>query len=114
MKLISITTWQNIFYNLLTQGNTWVKLLPDGNSKRGDTVTTINLDKVRDYMKKKEYSEPEMATNMGITYSYFFRVMRGDRQPGGKFISGLIAAGMAPEEIFLPQVLPKGKTGTHN
>lgn len=79
-----------------------------------NTVATVNLDKVRLFMKNKNYSEPTMADKMGITYSYFFRVMRGDRQPGGKFISGLLSAGLTPEEIFLPQVLPKGKTGTDN
>jgi len=72
----------------------------------------INLGKVKQFMDEKRMNEPEMAGYMGITYSYLFRVLRGKRQPGRKFIEGLFAAGMQAEDIFLPRVLPKGSTGT--
>lgn len=72
----------------------------------------INLDNVRAFMKQRDYSEPELAKAMGIAYSYLFRVLRGKRQPGAKFIRGLLSAGMSPTDIFSPSPLPKGSTGT--
>jgi len=75
-------------------------------------MATINLEQVRLFMQEKGYSEVELAKAMGVTYSYVFRVMRGKRQPGGKFIEGLISAGMLPENIFMPLSLPHGNTAT--
>lgn len=72
----------------------------------------VNIKKVESFMAKKRMNEPEFANAMGITYSYLFRVLRGKRQPGRKFIEGLFNAGMRAEDIFLPQPLPKGNTGT--
>lgn len=75
-------------------------------------MARVNLEKVRELMNQSGYSEPELAEIMEVSYSYLFRVLRGDRQPGGKFIDGLIKAGMSPEDIFLPQPLPKGNITT--
>lgn len=72
----------------------------------------VNTKKVEEFMAKKCMTEPEFADAMGITYSYLFRVLRGKRQPGRKFIEGLFNAGMKAEDIFLPPLLPKGNTGT--
>ncbi len=69
----------------------------------------INLKNVKMFMKKEKYSETELSKVMGISYSYLFRVLRGDRKPGAKFIEGLIKAGMEPNDIFLPSSLPNGK-----
>ena len=72
----------------------------------------INIENVKQYMAEKQMSEPDFAEAMGITYSYLFRVLRGDRQPGRKFIEGLFRVGMKAEDIFLTTPLPKGNTGT--
>lgn len=60
----------------------------------------INLKKVQEFMEQREKSEYTLAADMGVSYSYVFRVMRGERNPGGKFIEGLLKAGMRPEDIF--------------
>lgn len=72
------------------------------------TVEIVNLENVRRFMKGRGYSEVELAREMGIAYSYLFRVLRGKRRPGPKFIQGLLQAGMDPREIFLPRALPNG------
>jgi transcriptional regulator with XRE-family HTH domain len=53
----------------------------------------INIENVKRFMAEKQMSEPNFASAMGITYSYLFRVLRGDRQPGRKFIEGLFRVG---------------------
>lgn len=68
----------------------------------------VNLKKVEAFMNRHNFSEPALARQMDISYSYLFRVLRGKRQAGGKFIDGLIKVGMNPEEIFLSSSLPKG------
>lgn len=72
----------------------------------------VDIKKVKAFMAEKNMSEPEFANTMGITYSYLFRVLRGDRQPGRKFIEGLLNAGMRADDIFLPLPLPKSNAGT--
>jgi len=73
-------------------------------------MASINLVNVKKYMEENNYSELEMARLMNISYSYLFRVFRGKRQPGRKFIEGLFKAGMKPEEIFLRSALPNGNS----
>lgn len=73
-------------------------------------MAQVNLDRVQTFMRERNISEPALAKSMEISYSYLFRVLRGKRQAGGKFINGLISIGMKPEEIFLPQALPKGNS----
>lgn len=70
----------------------------------------INLENIQKFMKENNYTEHSLAEAMGISHSYLFRVLRGARQPGRKFIEGLIQAGMSPEEIFLHKALPKGNS----
>ncbi len=71
-------------------------------------MAQVNLKKVEAFMAENKFSEPALARKMDISYSYLFRVLRGKRQAGGKFIDGLIKVGMNPQEIFLPKSLPKG------
>lgn len=71
-------------------------------------MAQVNLQKVEAFMAENNFSEPALARKMEISYSYLFRVLRGKRQAGGKFIDGLIKVGMNPDEIFLLKSLPKG------
>lgn len=73
-------------------------------------MATVNLDNVHRFMKDNDYTEHTLSEAMGISYSYLFRVMRGDRQAGRKFIEGLVQAGMSPGDIFLHKPLPKGNS----
>lgn len=75
-------------------------------------VARVNIERIYEFMKKNNFTEYSMSKAMGISYSYLFRVLRGKREAGGKFIDGLIKVGMLPKEIFLQQPLPKGNTGT--
>jgi hypothetical protein len=80
-------------------------------TKRGASMveheTDVNMKKVKEFMFGQGYSEYKLSGLMGVSYSYVYRVMKGTRPPGKAFISGLIKAGMQPNEIFLPASLPK-------
>ncbi|TYO95156.1 helix-turn-helix domain-containing protein [Desulfallas thermosapovorans] len=77
-------------------------------------MPVINLDNVVVFMKEHDYNEQTLSEAMGISYSYLFRVLRGDRQPGRKFIEGLIKIGMSPGDIFFRKALPFGNTNSTN
>jgi hypothetical protein len=63
-------------------------------------VAQVNLQKVEAFMARIIFPN-RPGRKMEISYSYLFRVLRGKRQAGGKFIDGLIKVGMNPDEIFL-------------
>lgn len=70
----------------------------------------INLDYLRKYMEKKGISEVKLAELIGVDYTTVYRVFKGDRNPGTKFIAGLIKSGLDIdfEKIFLNNPLPDG------
>lgn len=74
-------------------------------------MSGVNLSSIDKFMEASNLTEQQMALKMGISHSYLFRVLRGTRKAGGKFISGLIDAGMKPEQIFLPETFPNGNAG---
>lgn len=74
-------------------------------------VAGIDLEKVRVFIQERKCTEQDFATAMGISYSYLYRVLRGERQGGVKFIAGLIKAGMNPKEIFAASALTIGNGG---
>ncbi|WP_425060201.1 hypothetical protein SCACP_08700 [Sporomusa carbonis] len=67
----------------------------------------VNLDKVRVLMTKKKISEYGLSKLMNVSYSYVYRVMRGQRKAGQAFTDGLIRIGIEPNDIFLTQTLSK-------
>jgi transcriptional regulator with XRE-family HTH domain len=81
-------------------------------TKGVENMAAVNIDNVKAFMEKKNLTGQKMASSMNISYSYLFRVLNGDREAGGKFIQGLINAGMSPKDIFVVKVLPKVNTGT--
>lgn len=68
----------------------------------------IDLDAVKSYMTDKGFSEYSMAREMNVSYSYVYRVMRGQKPAGQSFVNGLLRIGMKPGKIFLQSPLPKG------
>lgn len=72
----------------------------------------INLDYLRKYMEKKGISEVKLAELIGVDYTTVYRIFKGDRNPGVKFIAGLMKSGLDIdfERIFLSKPLPDGKT----
>lgn len=74
----------------------------------------INLDYLRKYMEKNGISEVKLAELIGVDYTTVYRVFKGDRNPGAKFIAGLIKSGLDIdfEKIFLNNPLPFGNNVT--
>lgn len=68
----------------------------------------INLDYLRKYMEKEGISEVKLAELIGVDYTTVYRVFKGNRNPGTKFIAGLIKSGLDIEKIFLNNPLPDG------
>ena len=62
-------------------------------------------------MKKNHLNERELAIKMGVNYTTVYRVLKGDRNPGSKFVNGLLNAceDLKFNEIFLINSLPDGK-----
>lgn len=74
-------------------------------------MNEINLSAIKNFMTLHCLSEQEMAAKMGISHSYLFRVLQGTRNPGRKFIEGMLNAGMKVNDIFLTKPFPKGNRG---
>jgi predicted transcriptional regulator len=68
----------------------------------------VNLKNVQLFMHDRGLSEYGLSKIMNVSYSYVYRVMRGQRPPRQGFVNGLIRAGMDLNEIFLVNPLPKG------
>jgi len=70
----------------------------------------LNIEKVREYMQLKSWSEKDLSEKMQVDYTTVYRVLRGERNPGPKFINGILRAcvGLEFNEIFLTQSLPTG------
>lgn len=95
-----------IYYTILPEGNiaTW---------QRGGVKLDklIDLNKLQEYMKKNNISEVKLAKMIGVDYTTVYRVFRGLRKPGAKFITGLINSNI-DLEIFLNKALPSGNKTT--
>lgn len=50
----------------------------------------MNVDAVRPLLDSKDWSEPTFARKLGLDYSYVFRILRGNRGIGNKFLTQLI------------------------
>lgn len=63
-------------------------------------------------MEKKNISEVKLAKLIGVNYTTVYRVFKGDRNPGAKFITGLLKSGLDIDfdKIFLNTSLPGGKS----
>ena len=59
----------------------------------------VNIEAVKNYIAEHE-NKSELARVSGIDRPYLYRVLNGERNPGVKFIEGLIRSGMARDEIF--------------
>lgn len=68
----------------------------------------IDLNKLKKYMKENGITEYRLSKEIGISYAMVYRVFRGQRNPGGKFINGLIKSKI-DNKFFLTLSLPSGK-----
>ncbi|WP_308161949.1 helix-turn-helix transcriptional regulator [Bacillus sp. ISL-75] len=72
---------------------------------------TLNVEKVKEYMKFKGWDERALAEEMGVSYEQVYRVFRGLRNPGNEFIAKILNActGADFEQLFIfEEVLPPG------
>jgi transcriptional regulator with XRE-family HTH domain len=73
----------------------------------------LNIPKVREYMKFKEWDEKALAKEMGVSYETVYRVFRGQRNPGNEFIAKIIntCKGAEFEQLFIfENSLPNGNS----
>ncbi len=49
----------------------------------------INISRLENLMKSKGWSEPMLANELGIDYSYLYRLLRGKRNAGKKVYDGI-------------------------
>lgn len=50
----------------------------------------LNLEKTRELLKDRSWSEVIFARRLDLDYSYIYRVMRGKRGVGKKYLKGLL------------------------
>lgn len=65
-------------------------------------VILINLDFLQAYLKDKDISQSQFADAVGVTQTTVNRVMNGKRNPGGKFIAGVLKSfnDLSFDEVF--------------
>ena len=75
----------------------------------------LSKDVLRKYLKENNISEANFAKSIGVAHSTVNRVLNGRRNPGGKFISGVLTKypDLTFEKVFIfNNNLPKGKYKT--
>lgn len=70
----------------------------------------VNIEKLIKLAEKEGWSTPELAHQLGIDYSYLYRVLKKDKNGGAKLFNGLYQLckekGLDVEEyIFLQKTL---------
>ncbi|MED3785206.1 helix-turn-helix transcriptional regulator [Geobacillus stearothermophilus] len=62
----------------------------------------IKHEKLREYMRRNNWSEKDLAEKMGVSYVTVYRVLRKKREPGNEFIAKLlnVLKGATFEELF--------------
>ncbi len=50
----------------------------------------INLEEFKELIRQKGWSLVDLAQKMNIEYSFLYRVINGQRNPGKRFFSGLM------------------------
>lgn len=76
------------------------------------TDIVVKVDFLRDYLSQKELSESRFAEIIGVAHSTVNRVLNGRRNPGSKFIAGVLKnfSDLSFEAVFsYEDDLPKGK-----
>lgn len=75
----------------------------------------LNKEVLRSYLKENGISEANFAKKIGVSHSTVNRILNGKRNPGGKFISGLLTKypDLTFEKVFIFKTkLPKGNDKT--
>jgi len=54
------------------------------------SAVQIKAEELKKLADDKSWTLPQLAEKMALDYSFLYRVMQGQRNPGGKFFSGLM------------------------
>ncbi|MGG3792521.1 helix-turn-helix transcriptional regulator [Geobacillus thermodenitrificans] len=76
----------------------------------------IKIDKLKEYMRRNNLSERDLARRMGVAHVTVYRVLRKKREPGNEFIAKLLNVfeGATFEELFyLEQSITKREQEVH-
>lgn len=49
----------------------------------------VNVENLNALAEKEGWSVPELAVKLGVDYSYLFRVLKNEKNGGGKLFSGI-------------------------
>jgi transcriptional regulator with XRE-family HTH domain len=71
----------------------------------------VNVNFLRNYLAENNLSESDFAKTIGVAHSTVNRVLNGKRNPGGKFIAGVLKnyPDLTFDKVFIySATLPKG------
>lgn len=71
----------------------------------------VNVNFLRNYLAENNLSESDFAKTIGVAHSTVNRVLNGKRNPGGKFIAGVLKnyPDLTFDKVFIyKNLLPKG------
>lgn len=60
----------------------------------------INTDRLHAIMAQRQWSEQDLAREMGLAYSFVNRLVNGRRGVGSKAMAGLRLAGIGWDEVL--------------
>jgi transcriptional regulator with XRE-family HTH domain len=66
-------------------------------------------------MEENNFSEQDLATELDLDYTTVYRVLRGQRNVGPKFVAKVLTnTGFEFEDIFFTNDLPAGRKNNHS
>lgn len=76
----------------------------------------LKIEKLKEYMANNNMSEKEFAEKIGISYPEFYRILKGMRNPGAKFIASLLDAcrDLKYDDVFYSVEVLEDKTRREN
>jgi transcriptional regulator with XRE-family HTH domain len=75
------------------------------------SVILVKTEFLRNYLNEHELSERQFAEIIGVAHSTVNRILNGKRNPGGKFVTGVLQnfSDLSFEQVFsYGNQLPKG------
>lgn len=79
------------------------------------SVILVKTEFLRSYLNQNKMSEKQFAETIGVAHSTVNRILNGKRNPGGKFVTGVLQnfSDLSFEQVFSYGIdLPKGNKNT--
>ncbi len=73
---------------MLTIKQNYVSILVYQTTK--EVLLMINISRLEKFMHSKGWSEPMLARELDVDYSYLYRLLRGEKNGGGKVYIGIL------------------------